>query len=240
LTDNGGTKFDPAWSASGRRLAFVWEGVIWILNVETDHARQLTSPPGRVHDGHPTWSPDGTQLAFERFPGIWVINDDGSGEHLLQHSDRRFDRAPDWSPDGQRIAFTSVRRGGTRIHRTDVWTMNVSGRDRIKVTDDEGWDYDPSWSPDGSMIAYEHFEAIDASSDLVWIHVINADGSGMVELNPTGAEHPADIEPSWSPNGNRIVFWSYGLDSLATMRPDGSDLQELGIHGYGPAWRPVS
>jgi len=238
LTSGKGSKSDPTWSADGQRLAFEWGRAIWFVSVNGSGVTQVTAPERGTWDGHPSWSPDGSQIAFERYPGIWIVNVDGSGLRLLQHSDRRFDRAPDWSPDGTRIAFTSVRRTNS-IHPTDVWTMGVRGQGRTRVTNDIGWDYDPSWSPDGERIAYEHWRDIDAAGDIAWTHVVNSDGTDQIELNPTGAEYPEDLGPAWSPNGNRLVFWSVGILTLATMYPDGSDLVSLDIIGSSPAWRPL-
>jgi Tol biopolymer transport system component len=237
LMDTGGDKSQPAWSPNGGRIAFVRGTAIWILNVKSSRLRQLTSPPRGHHDERPAWFSDGRQLAFERFPGIWVVNADGSDPHSLEHSDRRTDRAPDWSPDGTRIAFSSVRRTDV-LHPTDLWTMNPNGRDRTQVTDDVGWDYSPSWSPDGTRIAYEHRPSLDGAADLGWIHVVNADGTDNVELNPGGGSFALDRSPSWSPNGALIAFDS-SSKGLATMRPDGTDFRGLGIVGHWPAWRPL-
>jgi Tol biopolymer transport system component len=237
LTFDAGYTFNATWSADGNKIAFDSEGAIWVMRSDGARLHQVTYPPRRAHDSHPTWSPDGRQLAFEEFPGIWVVNIDGSGLRSLERPGW-YDRAPDWSPDGSQIAFTSVRRSD-QIRRTDVWTMAPDGNYRHRVTDDVGWDYDPNWSPDGSMIAYEHWKDIDASGDLARVYLVNADGSGKVGLNPTGARYPLDLGPAWAPNGKRIVFENSQPDQLATMRTDGSDLHPLGVAGRTPSWRSI-
>jgi hypothetical protein len=48
------------------------------------------------------------------------------------------------------------------------------------------------------------------------IYVINADGSGLTQLTTDPA---ADFDPSWSPDGNYLLFQA---DGLYMMRVDGS------------------
>jgi Tol biopolymer transport system component len=51
----------------------------------------------------------------------------------------------------------------------------------------------PAWSPDGTKLAYVSFPGI-------W--VVNADGTGKVQLT----DHPRDEMPDWSPDGSKIAF----------------------------------
>ena len=54
---------DPALSPNGKRLAFSWNGDIWIANTKGGVARPLTSSPAR--DTQPVFSPEGSQIAFD-------------------------------------------------------------------------------------------------------------------------------------------------------------------------------
>src|SRR5581483_6864314 len=77
----------PAWSANGRRLAFVrrdWHSQlhpgpfeVWTMNADGSHQRRL------ARGTEPAWSPDGKRIAFvgQRVvrvgrPDIWVMNAD--------------------------------------------------------------------------------------------------------------------------------------------------------------------
>ncbi len=53
---------DPALSPDGKRLAFAWNGDIWVANVRGGVARRMTLAPAQ--ESSPVFSPDGKQLAF--------------------------------------------------------------------------------------------------------------------------------------------------------------------------------
>ena len=88
--------------------------------------------------------------------------------------------------------------------------MTVSGADG-KVLRPEGG-YSPAWSPDGRRIAF----VVRGEGDETRIHVINADGSGWMDVT----DHPrySDREPVWSPDGKRLAFvsCSVSVEGFAT------------------------
>jgi TolB protein len=92
---------------------------------------------------------------------------------------------------------------------------------------------DPAWSPDGSKLAFTC-----GQTNIRDICVVNADGSGLRRLT---SDIAVDMAPVWSPDGSRIAFAtnrftsSGGTISVAVMRADGSDLQQL-APGQDPAW----
>jgi Tol biopolymer transport system component len=82
-----GSNYDPTWSPTGRRLAFVRDWGLHTIGVDGTRPRRLTGRRGRFDscDYRPKWSPGGRRIAFMRDrdceggPGdIWVINGDGT------------------------------------------------------------------------------------------------------------------------------------------------------------------
>ena len=99
-----------------------------------------------------------------------------------------------------------------------------------------------AWSPDGTRLALAVENS--GSGDPYWarhIWVVEADGSNMVQL--TNGPH-WDNSPSWSPDGNQIVFqrvFSEGGRQIVTIDVDGSNETPLtadSTEKYVPSWSP--
>lgn len=98
---------------------------------------------------------------------------------------------PAWSPDCRRIAYE---------HNREIWTSDIEGADRVKLARGSF----PAWSPDGTRIAFARFTGQERYSEAVaHLHVINADGTGEVQLTHSISQ---DYAPRWSPDGRRILF----------------------------------
>ena len=73
--------------------------------------------------------------------------------------------------------------------------MNADGSNQTNLTNDVSRDQNPSFSPDGSKIAFVSDRHAQFNSD---IYVMNADGSGPVQLTNT----LTSTQPSWNvPSG---------------------------------------
>lgn len=123
---------------------------------------------------------------------------------------------------------------------------------RLTWTRDE--ERNPAWSPKGDKIAFRcvHYSRSARIDEVVnrpispviavtsRICVMNADGSSQERLN---RHRCGDADPSWSPDGSKIVFSSYrdGNRSIHMMNGDGSQLRWITIDDYSnmqPAWSP--
>jgi TolB protein len=88
----------------------------------------------------------------------------------------------------------------------------------------------PCWSPDMQHIVFAGEPGGHSE-----IFVMNADGSGIVQLTHTNGD---DSHPHWSADGSRIMFnssrttpdsaadWSKQWHELFSMKPDGSDVRQ--------------
>ncbi len=198
---------------------------------------QLTT--ARATDVNPVWSPDGARIAFETTATATGKSTswrrDGS-EQTAVSNDPAQDSEPEWSPDSRFIAFTSFRNG-----TYDVYAMSPNGSGQTRLTDNAASDGGPSWGitpapvtpPANTLIAFQSER--DGNRE---IYVMNPDGTAQTRLT-TADEF--DGFPSWSPDGQQIVFESRrddGNSELYVMNADGSNQLRL-TNSPAVRWWPL-
>jgi putative hemolysin len=132
----------------------------------------------------------------------------------------------------EQLVFDSTRGG---VYR-DLYVMNSAGYDVSRLTRGEANSFAGPWSPDGQRIVYTAFGL--TTSDIM---VINADGTGQVNLTDT-----PDIDegfPAWSPDGQRLAYTTRrdGNNEIYVMNADGSNpvrLTDNPADDFAPSWSP--
>jgi TolB protein len=186
-------------------------------------------------------------IAFSTLGGdIWVIDADGSGRRRLTHSGAGNDFDPDLSPDGRHVVFRTSRgrhaSDSNGIGLEGIFVVDTETRRERQIQPRTGGLF-PAWSPDGRKIVFSGVPRRGSTMDT--IHLMNPDGSGVVDLGPPGEC------ATWSPDGSKLAFCSHHGDgnwAVWVINRDGTGLRQLthptliepaGSHGDSPgAWSP--
>jgi len=153
---------------------------------------------------------------------LWRVSIDGGAPE-------RIEAAP-WGSFGP-----SVNRARRRLifgqDHTDIDIFRFGGASPSKpVVASSLVDYAPSFSPDGGRIAFESSRSGFAQE--IWL--ANPDGTNAVQITRSTPDNPTppggNGNPTWSPDGSRIVFSAYGQNpqiDLFTVDPDGNGRRQL-------------
>ena len=189
-------------------------------------ARPVTSYPGDERD--PALSPDGAQIAFawdggaegaaeggRQFDLYVQPTEGGAPVRLTSHP--ADERSPAWSPDGQRLAFVRCGLGGD----CGVFVVDAGGGAGQALPIPDGLAIQNLvWSPDGETLA---FSARRGRQGAYSLHLLPL-GEGRVQrLTAPASTYPGDLDPAFSPDGQRLAFVRTALDgrqdvAIATVR----------------------
>ena len=196
------------------------------------------------------WSPDGSQIVFERwltdgFTEIAVISQDGSGRHVVSTPSLGMQQGcalqpPSWSYDGAWIQYAddcfdqAPRVAQLRVAASD-------GSLHFALTDYGSFNHTAAqpWSPDSTELVFSSMK--EGTSDL---YIGDYDGSAV---SPLTDDQTDELEPVWSPLGDRIAFVTQTIIDekpkgyIESVTPAGEERRVLyeGKYAVGqPLWSP--
>ena len=118
----------PALNADATKVAFCYQGDLWVAKVDDGIATRLTVSD--AYEARPRWSPDGSTIAFisDRHGSDDIFTVPAAGGHIervTHHS--ASDVICDWSADGTKLLFSSSGRGHRWVapHEIDLDTGYV-------------------------------------------------------------------------------------------------------------------
>jgi Tol biopolymer transport system component len=157
---------------------------------------------------------------------------------------------------GAGAAGSSVPTGGNLAYAgidpndgmSDIFVRLVGGTAATNITHDTGVrkDLSPAFSPNGSKIAFVRANNTGGAS----IMVVNADGSGLVNVTPTAFRGAVNTDPRWSSDASRIVFASnvdgnfdlYWVELITTstraLQVHSLTKTAAPVQNLDPAWSP--
>jgi Tol biopolymer transport system component/DNA-binding winged helix-turn-helix (wHTH) protein len=131
-----------------------------------------------------------------------------------------------FSGDGKAVAYVTYPDG-------NLWRANRDGSERVQLSGRSTYPSSIRWSPDGTQVLYSDAATL---KDSRLLYVIPARGGTPTRITSTdsGPEH----DPSWSPDGKRIVFFASRTGDLRIVDLIGHQIRTLpGSSGmFSPRW----
>ena len=248
LTERGIRQVSPRFSPDGSWLAYTSSTLsdfpeIRIVKSDGTDDRRLVLRNG---GSGLTWTPDGREIvyaeaqvhrSFAVFNDLSAVDVESGRVRRITRGARAYD--PDVSPGGRTIVF--ARKMGDR---SELFTTTIDGGElRPLTTSVAGVEWSgPRWSPGGDAIVAARLRPGG------WLNVVRVD-PGTGDVRPLTADRAKDVEPTWMPDGEAVVFRSDrdGVSNLYALRPaDGSLVRLTNVLGgafepsVGPDGRSVA
>ena len=219
--DRGGTFM--VYASTQHRTTFD----LYRKSVDGRTVTQLTNDPS--DDLMPSISPDGSTVAFaSNRNGNWDIFTmpiaGGAPTQITFDADEEVQ--PTWAPDGKRLAFS--RQNG-RTGAWEIWIVDTS-MPGVRSFVCEG--FMPRWAPVESTDKLLFQRARQRGSRLygIWtVDIVQGEGRNPTEV--LSARNAAILQPSWSPDGARIVFTTVENPADGVDWPDRSDIWVIDADG---------
>ena len=195
LTSDGRIKRAVAWSPDGRRLAFVDDTAIFVIERAGGNPRRVTSFSSALARPQVFWRRDGILVPDERPNGVFdlrLISEDGQSARLVRNPCG--DSVPAWSRDGTQVVCHGLFRarqafvrtaGGRLLRRATLYPATHSTHVGGMLLANQG-----------SLIVFSAL--VDERDADLWL----LDGRLRKLTTGPGEDH----EPAWSPDRRRVVF----------------------------------
>ncbi len=231
ISINGGIQ-EMAVSPSGKEIAFIARGEVFVTSVGESFTKRLTNTPEQ--ERFVTWGPEGKSIVYssER-NGKWSIykTEKTRKEEPFFYAATLTKESPvienktdnylaKYSPDGKKLAFIEGRR---TLKILDIATKKevtlLTPKDLYHMRDGDKYF---TWSPDSKWLLVDWGLSLNNTEVLL----MAADGSKRVNLNQSGYY---DSSPKWVNEGKQMIWFSNknGLKSYATSGRSETDVYSM-------------
>jgi Tol biopolymer transport system component/DNA-binding winged helix-turn-helix (wHTH) protein len=210
-------------------------GDIWALDERRGLIRRPSAQPVQLTTGPTRWGPpipgDGKAIFSQgSTPRGELSRYDAQTKQLQPFLGGISVEGVTFSKDGRSVAYVS-------FPENTLWRANRDGSNPVQLTDPPMKVFLPGFSPDGTQIVFSDF----SSPGHVESYIVPSEGGRPRRIIPEDQGQEGD--PSWSPDGRKIVFdigdvspsheiRVLDLDSHQVTTVPGSD----GL--YSPRWSP--
>lgn len=142
-------------------------------------------------------SPTGARAVFEARGEIISVPVEKGDARNLTNTPGVAERDPAWSPDGRWIAYFSDESGEYALHLRDQTGMGEVRK--ISLGNPSSYFYSPKFSPDSKKILF--------TDKRLHIWYLDLEKKTPVKVDTNTYDNPYFVlDPSWSPDGNWIVY----------------------------------
>jgi TolB protein len=220
---------DPAPAPDGQTIALAARGWIWLLDLETNVAKRLTTGP--AIDARPRWSPDGTSLAFVRDNGLdsaIVLLDVSSGRETIINTPA-IELDPEFSADGEHLIYASGVSGSLQLYQRHLASGEEQG-----LTDLDQVVRNVRRLPEGDGFVYLHG---DGAHRVLRLRDLSTDSDQIAHAETLTYHLTADVHPQ-----QRLIVYSAPIDNdyhLWTMDLDDPRVRHRLTDGQPYAMTPA-
>jgi len=201
-----------------------------------------------LEDGKIKNSRGGFKPRFSRSSGE-TVSWGGIGDNALYLTDKHFLMTKkldftekldiydfDISPNGESLCFTSkikLNNPDLKQNPSNLFVIDMNGTNLKQLTNLEieflrnaGY---PRWSPNGDKVVFVFPEKTDVKySPALSIFLLDLKNGALKDILANATLKGDRLDPSWSPDGTKIVFVSYkdmkDSDNIYIMNADGTDV----------------
>jgi dipeptidyl aminopeptidase/acylaminoacyl peptidase len=188
-----------SWSPDAKRVAYVTQDA----KTSDEDARLKKRDDARVYEGD------------FRYAHLWTIGvDSHEAVKRTEGRDLTVSGAPSWSPDATKLAFAAAPTSMVRDDRSDIYVLDLAGKQTEKITTNAGPDASPRWSPDGRTIAYVSEPNTNrALGDGIGLQTVTQQHLMLYDVATKRSKDAASRDfdtaagtPTWSADSARVYF----------------------------------
>ncbi len=207
-----GSHLSPAWSADGRRVAFLSANAratqIWSVAVNDSNDVKPLTQVGTGDKSDPVFAPDDRFLYFTLHGVLWRrrVGKDGTLTDVADDPPVKIAEMGD-----AYIRHVSVAAGGRRLaysawsQTSNLWSLALNAAAApagapVRLTNETGTrNMQPAFTPDGQRLAFINWRR--GNAEQVW--TADRDGRHVAQLTTSP---PGKSWPRWLGDGDRIAF----------------------------------
>lgn len=208
LTRLGWMSMQPSWSPNGKEIIYRHSGPgrigLRLISAEGESDREILFGPAEL----PSFAPDGRSVLYTKldlngfyyaFSDIYLYDLEKKSEKRLTHGARVYVAA--FAADGQTVYFAHHigRDASTAISKLDLQSGKITSVKEF--ADNSVTVHSIAVSPDGKTLALSLWRRGGYQD----IYLLNTEGG---ELQPLTQDKDEDLDPSFSPDGQYLLFSS--------------------------------